>query len=139
MNFDQVMWGNKKFSDLLKDIYTNSKEKEKQIKELIETLKPLINNSQSALLIVPLIAEHLNISVKNDEQLIKLASIVQRALLSSSSDEAAGFILSEAEKEQLYSAVQSVSNAVKSLPEPVAELPEAKKELPEIVKLSKVR
>ena len=26
MDFDQVMWGNKKFSDLLKDIYNNSKE-----------------------------------------------------------------------------------------------------------------
>ena len=75
MDFDQVMWGNKKFSDLLKDIYNNSKEKEKQIKELIETLKPLVTNSQSALMIVPLIAEHLNISVKNDDQLIKLATI----------------------------------------------------------------
>ena len=111
MNFDQVMWGNKKFSDLLKDIYTNSKDKEKQIKELIETLKPLVKDSQSALMIVPLIAEHLNISVKNDEQLIKLAGIVQRAM-SGSSDEAASFILSEAEKEQLFSAVQEVNETI---------------------------
>lgn len=107
MNFDQVMWGNKKFSDLLKDIYSNSKEKEKQIKDLIETLKPLVTDAQSALMIVPLIAEHLNVSVKNDEQLVKLAGIVQRAM-SSSVDDAAGFILSEAEKEQLFSAVQEV-------------------------------
>jgi hypothetical protein len=112
MNFDQVMWGSKKFSDLLKDIYTNSKEKEKQIKDLIEMLKPFVENAQSALMIVPLIAEHLNISVKNDEQLIKLAGIVQRAMSSGSSDEAAGLILSEAEKEQLYSAVHEVNNAL---------------------------
>jgi len=112
MNFDQVMWGNKKFSDLLKDIYTNSKEKEKQIKDLIETLKPFVENAQSALMIVPLIAEHLNISVKNDEQLIKLAGIVQRAMSSGSSDEAAGLILSEAEKEQLFSAVHEVNNTL---------------------------
>ena len=111
MNFDQVMWGSKKFSDLLKDIYTNSKDKEKQIKELIETLKPLVNDAQSALMIVPLIAEHLNISVKNDEQLVKLAGIVQRAL-TSSADEAASFILSEAEKEQLFSAVKEVGNNI---------------------------
>jgi hypothetical protein len=111
MNFDQVMWGSKKFSDLLKDIYTNSKDKEKQIRELIETLKPLVNDTQSALMIVPLIAEHLNISVKNDEQLIKLAGIVQRAL-STNADEAAGFILSEAEKEQLFSAVKEVSDNI---------------------------
>ena len=111
MNFDQVMWGSKKFSDLLKDIYTNSKDKEKQIRELIETLKPLVSDAQSALMIVPLIAEHLNISVKNDEQLVKLAGIVQRAL-SSNSDEAASFILSEAEKEQLFSAVKEVGDNI---------------------------
>lgn len=111
MNFDQVMWGNKKFSDLLKDIYSNSKEKEKQIKDLIETLKPLVNDAQSALMIVPLIAEHLNISVKNDEQLVKLAGIVQRAL-SSNTDDAASFILSEAEKEQLFSAVKEVGGNI---------------------------
>lgn len=112
MNFDQVMWGSKKFSDLLKDIYGNSKEKEKQIKELIETLKPLVKDAQSALMIVPLIAEHLNISVKNDEQLIKLAGIVQRAMSSGSSDEAAGLILSEAEKEQLFSAVHEIGGTI---------------------------
>lgn len=111
MNFDQVMWGNKKFSDLLKDIYTNSKDKEKQIRDLIETLKPLVSDAQSALMIVPLIAEHLNISVKNDEQLVKLAGIVQRAL-SSTNEDAAGFILSEAEKEQLFSAVKEVGDNI---------------------------
>jgi hypothetical protein len=110
MNFEQVMWGNKKFSDLLKDIYSNSKEKEKQIKDLIETLKPFVKDAQSALMMVPLIAEHLNISVKNDEQLIKLAGIVQRAMSSSSSDEAAGLMISEAEKEQLFAAVHEVND-----------------------------
>jgi len=111
MNFDQVMWSNKKFSDLLKDIYVNSKDKEKQIRDLIETLKPLVKDAQSAIMIVPLIAEHLNISVKNDEQLVKLAGIVQRAM-SSATDDTAGFILSEAEKEQLFSAVQEVSDNI---------------------------
>lgn len=112
MNFEQVMWGNKKFSDLLKDIYVNSKDKEKQIRELIETLKPLVKDAQSALMIVPLIAEHLNISVKNDEQLVKLAGIVQRAMSSANTDDAASFILSEAEKEQLFSAVSEINDTI---------------------------
>ena len=111
MNFDQVMWGNKKFSDLLKDIYVNSKEKEKQIKDLVETLRPLINDSQSAIMIVPLIAEHLNISVKNDEQLIKLAGIVQRAMSDHAGD-ASEFTLSEAEKEQLFSSVKEINSNI---------------------------
>jgi ornithine decarboxylase len=45
MDFDKTIWGTKKFSDLLKDIYSNSKEKEKQIKELISTLKPFITDN----------------------------------------------------------------------------------------------
>ena len=63
-------------------------------------------------MIVPLIAEHLNISVKNDDQLIKLASIVQRAMNTSSSDEAAHIILSEAEKQQLFSAVGEIGGTI---------------------------
>jgi hypothetical protein len=112
MDFDKTIWGNKKFSDLLKDIYANSKEKEKQIKELIGTLKPFITDNHSALTIVPLIANYLNISVKNDEQLIKLASIVQRAASLGEGDSIGGFILSEAEKEQLFSAVSEIGNEV---------------------------
>jgi hypothetical protein len=63
-------------------------------------------------MIIPLIAEHLNISVKNDDQLIKLASIVQRAMNTSSSDEAAHMILSEAEKQQLFSAVSEIGGTI---------------------------
>lgn len=113
MNFDQVIWGNKKFSDVLKDVYSNSKDKEKQIKDLIETLKPFVTDSQSALMVVPLIAEYLNISVKNDEQLIKMAAIVQRALASNSDGEN-GSLLSDAEREQLFSDVKKVGEEIKA-------------------------
>jgi hypothetical protein len=113
MDFNQVMWGSKKFSDLLKDIYSNSKSKETQIKELIGTLTPFVHDAQSAVIIIPLIAEHLNISVKNDEQLIKLASIVQRAMSSTSPDATGGYFLSDAEKEQLFNVVQEIGDSVK--------------------------
>ena len=41
-------------------------------------MKPLIENIGDATLIVPMIKEYMEIGVKNDEALIKLATIVQR-------------------------------------------------------------
>ena len=44
MDFSQVkLFGKKNFSDLLKEIHTNQKDKETQLRSLIEGLKPLIS------------------------------------------------------------------------------------------------
>lgn len=68
----------KSYSDLLKEIYENSIEKRSQIKDLIASLTPLVEGIGDATLLVPLIKEYLEIGVKNDEQLVKLAQLVQR-------------------------------------------------------------
>ena len=111
MDFDQKIFGNKTFSDLLQNIYKNSQEKEKQIKDLISGLKPFVANTQSALMVVPLIKEYLDVSVKNDDSLIKMAGIVQRAMANSGGNGDSDF-LSEAELEQLRGEVQKISNEV---------------------------
>ena len=54
-NLESNVWGKKKFSDLLKEIYENQKNKETQISALIGELKPLINDIGDATLIFPLI------------------------------------------------------------------------------------
>jgi hypothetical protein len=68
----------KSFSDLLKDIYSNSQKKDRQINVLISELRPLIKNIGDATVIVPLIKEYLDVAVKNDDHLVKLTGIVQR-------------------------------------------------------------
>ena len=68
----------KTLSDLFKEIYDNSANKRNQIKELVASLSPLIQGIGDATILVPLIKEYLEIGVKNDEQLVKLAQIVQR-------------------------------------------------------------
>ena len=98
-SLDSVVFGKKKFSNILEEIYNNQKKKEKQISGLISELKPLINDIGDATLIVPLIKEYLDIGVRNDEQLIKMATIVQRALNNSSSEDTLG--ITEEEKTQL--------------------------------------
>jgi hypothetical protein len=100
---DNVIFGDKKFSDILKEIYDNQKKKDKQISALIAELKPLVHEIGDATLIVPLIKEYLEISVKNDEQLIKMATIVQRIVNNSSNSTDGGFGISDEEKAQLLS------------------------------------
>ena len=100
---DNVVFGGKKFSDILEEIYNNQKKKDKQISALISELKPLVNEIGDATLIVPLIKEYLEISVKNDEQLIKMATIIQR-IMSNSTNES-GLNISEEEKAQLLAEI----------------------------------
>jgi hypothetical protein len=107
-NLESVIFGTKKFSDILNEIYDNQKKKEKQISTLIGELKPLINDIGDATLIVPLIKEYLEISVKNDEQLIKMATIIQRALTNTTNNDG-GFGISEEEKQQLLAEIDKIN------------------------------
>ena len=104
-NLESNVFGKKKFSDILKEIYDNQKKKETQISALIGELKPLINDIGDATLIVPLIKEYMELGIKNDEQLIKMSTIIQRALSSNKSEEE-GFGMTEDEKQQLLSELE---------------------------------
>ena len=106
-NLESIVFKDKKFSDLLEEIYNNSKVKEKQIAALIAELKPLISDIGDAVLVVPLIKEYMEIGVKNDEQLIKMATIVQRALNNSAGADDGSFGISDAEKQQLLQEIQN--------------------------------
>jgi len=78
MSTDKEIFKGKSLSDLFGEIYDNSKETKSQVKALIGELKPLIENIGDATLIVPMIKEYMEIGVKNDDALIKLATIIQR-------------------------------------------------------------
>ena len=90
------------FSDLMRDVYHNSKKKSRQIDRLIQELQPLVKNVGDATVIVPLIKDYLEVSVKNDDALVKLASVVQRLLTSGNKEEGGGeFGLSDEERARL--------------------------------------
>ncbi len=101
---DKYIFGEKKFSELFEEIYNNQKKKEKLVGTLIEELRPLIQDIGDATLVVPLLKEYLEISVKNDEQLIKMANIVQKAVQNESEDDSFG--MTDAEKEQLLGEIK---------------------------------
>ena len=104
---DSIIFGDKKFSDLLEEIYQNQKKRDTQVVALISELKPLVQEIGDATLIVPLIKEYMEIGVKNHDALIKMATIVQRAL--QNQDEDGGLGISEEEKEQLLAEMEKIS------------------------------
>jgi hypothetical protein len=112
MDFNNItIFGKKTFADLLKEIHTNSSNKEKEIRILINNLKPLITSTGDAVIIVPLIKDYLDVSVKNDDLLIKMAGIIQRALNSSSNND--DILLSDNDKEMLFQSIQELDIKVK--------------------------
>ena len=108
---DSVVFGNKKFSDILEEIYNNQKKKDVQVTALISELKPLINEIGDATLIVPLIKEYMEISVKNDDQLIKMAAIVQRLSTGAASTGDGGLLTTE-EMDQLMDVAEEIAKTV---------------------------
>ena len=78
MSLDKKIFKDKTLSDIFSEIYENSRTKDRQISALVAELKTLIEGIDDATLVVPMIKEYLEIGVKNDEHLIKMAAIIQR-------------------------------------------------------------
>ena len=77
------------------------------ISALISELKPLVQDIGDATLIVPLIKEYMELGLKNDEALIKVATIFQR-IFANEGNEDNGFGISEEEKEQLLKDIKNL-------------------------------
>ena len=113
-SLDSDIFGDKKLKDLFQEIYQNQKKKEKQISTLIEELKPLIDDIGDATLVVPLIKEYLELGVKNDEQLIKMATIIQRCLSTDNSSSEGNYLISDEEKAQLLGEINKIQDNLNS-------------------------
>ena len=110
-SLNQIIFDDKSFSDLLKEIHKNQSKKSKQLASLIAELRPLIASLGDATVVVPLIKEYMEISVKNDDQLIKMAAIVQR-LSTGNTTSGDGGMLTEEEMEQLQQVADEISKTV---------------------------
>ena len=104
---DYEIFEGKTLSDLFKDIYENTESNRKQLDVLTREIVQFIKDGETAVQIVPMIKEYLEINVKNDEQLVKVAGIVQRLIAAEikggSEDE---YGLTEDEKEQLMKGIK---------------------------------
>lgn len=115
MDKDTELFKGKTFSDIMSDVYNNSKKKDRQLKLLIAQLEPLVKNLSDATVIVPLIKEYMEVSIKNDDQIVKLAAIVQRMMKDANSGDDGGFGLSDDEKKQLISNAKEIDKTIEAL------------------------
>ena len=102
---DEIFEG-KSFQDLTHDIYKNTTDRKDQIDLLISEIHGFITTIDDVILVAPIIKEYMDVAVKNDEHLVKLAGVIQRIIAKSSGGDEESFLLSDAEKEDLISALQ---------------------------------
>ena len=106
---DEIFEG-KTFQDLTKDIYKNTSDRKKQIDLLISEIHGFITTIDDVVLVAPIIREYMEVAVKNDEHLVKLAGVLQRIISKSQGDSDETMLLSDAEKEELMGTLQDVVN-----------------------------
>ena len=110
MASDYEIFEGKSLSGLFKDIYDNSTRNKEQLEVLMKEVVGFIKDGDTAVQIIPMLKEYLEINVKNDDQLVKVAGIVQRIIAAeskgSSEDE---YGLTESEKEQLMGAIEDAA------------------------------
>lgn len=82
-----IIFDNKTFEDLIKEIYTKAEKKSGDFDVVIKQLIQMaIDNPAQAVNIMPILAEYSEVSIKNDDSLIKIANIIQRFHSKSISD-----------------------------------------------------
>jgi len=121
MNIDFELFEGKSYNDLMKDIVTNTENKRDQIDIVISDLRDQIKTINDAIVLAPIIQTYLDIGIKNDESLVKLAAVVQRLISAQSGSDDAGGVLTDAEKEQLLKTMKEVDLTSKE------KLPDVKK------------
>ena len=106
MSNDYEIFKGKSLASLFQDIYQNQTYNRNQLDVLTKNITAMIKDGDTAVQIIPMMKEYLEINVRNDELLIKLASIVQKIISAENKGESESeFGLSETEKEQILQTI----------------------------------
>jgi len=118
MDTDKEIFAGKTFASLAKDIYFNSSRKSAQIDQLIKDLRQMIKDAGSATVIAPMIKDYIDVSIKNDDQLVKLSAVLQRYLSGGGGGDpladGSGSGLTDSEKEELLNSVKREVDELKN-------------------------
>jgi hypothetical protein len=129
MSMEFELFPGKNLSGLFKDIYDNQINKKERISQLIADLKSKIKHNGDVGLIGPIIKDLIDTSVKNDEHLVKLATIAQRIMLANNKSSGDDGFLSDEEKAQLLKDLQEAREEVEKMDDLVVEIDELKKKV----------
>ena len=73
---------------------------------MIQEIHGYIQTAEDVLQLAPIIKEFYDVSIKNDEHLVKLASVIQRLVSKSKGGDEESSLLSEEEKSELMDTLQ---------------------------------
>ena len=100
---EYVIFDDKTLSDVFKDIYKNTESKREQINTFVTKLVRQIRTPEDAAVISPIIKDFMEVNVKNDEHIVRIAQIAQRAIAIGTKAASSTELLTEEEKQQLLS------------------------------------
>ena len=124
MDNDIKIFGDKNFSDLSQEIYENNKLKKTQIDLLIQEVHGYIQGIEDIAIVGPIIKELMDVGIKNDDNLVKLATLYQRIMSKQSVDESDVGLLSEEEKEQLMASLEDVAEDLQKKKDDIVDMGE---------------
>ena len=124
MENDIKIFGDKNFSDLSQEIYENNKLKKTQIDLLIQEVHGYIQGIEDIAIVGPIIKELMDVGIKNDDNLVKLATLYQRIMSKQTIDESGVSLLSDEEKEQLMASLEDVAEDLQKKKDDIIDMTE---------------
>lgn len=109
MELDKEIFKGKTVADLVEEVYQKQKNQDSALKQEIMRLTDMIETPGDAIVVVPLLKGFFDSSLKNDEVLMKLLALFQKAAAEGKKDgtEDSG-ILTEKDIEQLFADVSNI-------------------------------
>ena len=129
MSTEFELFKGKSLSGLFEDIYNNQVSKKTKISALIEELKKMVRHAGDMGTLGPVIGGLIDSSVRNDDQLVKLATIATQIIASEKNTEGQEGFLSAFEKEQLLKDLEETKEQVERVDDLEFELDELKQKM----------
>jgi hypothetical protein len=129
MSTEFELFKGKNLSSLFEDIYNNQLSKKAKISTLIEELKKMVKHAGDVATVGPVLSSLIDSSVKNDDQLVKLATIATKIIASEKKSEGQEGFLTEFEKNQLLKELEETKQEVERVDDLEFELDELKKSI----------
>jgi hypothetical protein len=126
MNINSELYDGKSLADIFSEIHKNTDSKRSQINSFIMKMVQLIRTPEDAAVIGPIVQGFLEVNVKNDEHLVRVAQIAQRIVaVGTKSTASLDGLLTEEEKNALLGdikvEIQELQDDVKELDDVFAE------------------
>lgn len=73
-----IVFDDKSLADVLKEVYQNTVVKRETLDDVVEQLRSYMTSPGDAMVLAPMIKDLLEVSTRNEENLLKIASVVVR-------------------------------------------------------------